>query len=361
MVATNRRPGSGTRQLVYVVQSIGGGPVKIGASTTKGLAARLGSLQSGSPLPLRLLLIAEQSGKEPPTRENEVHRRLRSERLHLEWFDNSRPVIEYLLSVLNTRRNLVASDAKLKLFERVCGENLPEPLRAPGRLVLAAHDLAPATVTSQPFREHSGSLESLKEAARHASYDLSEMDDLEVASLPFTESGMDAAKLSRESMPRFCRDDVEIQAAVRQRARMIVEGGTTPKSECPKEWRCFTQERLYFPDELRDWLGFNAQQWMALLRDMQSETGYTALEETRVGTDPKHTLHSLDEFVAHVRGKEFLKQRRKLEQQRERQRIAEAEKQSRLYHETGECYACGYIDTDNHSPQFCIKCGCRFF
>lgn len=360
MVA-NSRPDPGTRRLLYVVQSIWGGPVKIGASNTTGLTERLSSLQSGSPLPLRLLLIAEQSGKAPTTWEKEVHRRLSSERLHLEWFDNSTPVIEYLLCVLNTRRNLLASDAKLRLFERVCGENLPEPLRPPGRLVLAAHDRAPAKVASQPFCEHSGSLESLKAAARNASHDLSEMDDLEVASLPFTDSGMGAAKLSRESMPRFFREDVEIQDAVRQRARMIVEGGTMPKSEGSKVWRIATQDRLYFPDELRDWLGFNTQQWMALLRDMQSETGYTATEEARVSKDPERTLHSLDEFVAHVRGKEFLKRRRKLEQQRERQRIAEAEKRSRLYRETGECPGCGYIDTYNHSPKFCIKCGCRLF
>lgn len=76
---------------VYFLQSIDGGPVKIGSSTN--LLYRLSRIQECSPTRLRLLAV--QSGG--MYAEFLYHVELARWRLHGEWFDERAPFLSYLL------------------------------------------------------------------------------------------------------------------------------------------------------------------------------------------------------------------------------------------------------------------------
>lgn len=79
---------------VYFVQALDGGPIKIG--TSNDVNKRVASLQTGSPMPLRLV------GSLPGGRalEKEIHARLCAHRLRGEWFAESPEVIAAIKEVL---------------------------------------------------------------------------------------------------------------------------------------------------------------------------------------------------------------------------------------------------------------------
>lgn len=68
---------------VYFIQSVDGGPVKIGYA--KDVEKRLGHLQSGSPVILQVVLKIESDM--PIRLEQELHQRYSRYRIRGEWFD----------------------------------------------------------------------------------------------------------------------------------------------------------------------------------------------------------------------------------------------------------------------------------
>lgn len=77
----------------YAIQAVNGGPIKIG-STRKPVQERLRQLQTGSPLPLRV--IAELDGLH---HERELHHQFADWRLEGEWFDEDAKWLMLMLGV----------------------------------------------------------------------------------------------------------------------------------------------------------------------------------------------------------------------------------------------------------------------
>lgn len=90
------------------------GPVKIGRTTD--LDRRLAELQSGSPVPLRVLgavaldRLRRYDRGDPPTFEALCHRVLAEHRLHGEWFDGS-AALSWWRCVLIDQTDYVVVDA----------------------------------------------------------------------------------------------------------------------------------------------------------------------------------------------------------------------------------------------------------
>lgn len=84
----------GAKQVVYFIQGIGGGPIKIG--TSKDPRKRLAALQSGSPVALRLLAAIEGDER----LEADLHVAFDDDRLHGEWFNNSENLVAFLGRIL---------------------------------------------------------------------------------------------------------------------------------------------------------------------------------------------------------------------------------------------------------------------
>jgi hypothetical protein len=76
---------------VYFAQSLIGGPIKIG--TAQDPQQRLKELQACCPFPLVFLHVVEGGGR---SLEQTLHRRFRHHRLHGEWFDACRELLEYI-------------------------------------------------------------------------------------------------------------------------------------------------------------------------------------------------------------------------------------------------------------------------
>lgn len=77
--------------IVYFVQGVDGGPIKIGVATDP--KRRLATLQHGSPVLLRALIIMP-GGFEM---ERQLHRLFAAGRMHGEWFDPDTPgLMEYI-------------------------------------------------------------------------------------------------------------------------------------------------------------------------------------------------------------------------------------------------------------------------
>ncbi len=72
---------------VYFLQALDGGPIKIGVSNNP--EGRLASLQTGSPVKLRILGTAAGDQR----REARLHRKLAAHRLHGEWFADAPEVM----------------------------------------------------------------------------------------------------------------------------------------------------------------------------------------------------------------------------------------------------------------------------
>lgn len=81
-----KRRSAAFAQYVYFVQSVYGGPIKIGSSITT--LARLEALQTGCPVPLRLLAETRR------WTEAACHQRFRAHRLHGEWFGAAACVLQ---------------------------------------------------------------------------------------------------------------------------------------------------------------------------------------------------------------------------------------------------------------------------
>jgi|SRR5579859_1366545 len=82
--------------VVYFVQSVIGGPIKIGKSVDP--MARLIQLQSGSPFQLRLLATTAKDI------ELELHERFAADRLHGEWFHPSQELRDYIVDAQKKER-----------------------------------------------------------------------------------------------------------------------------------------------------------------------------------------------------------------------------------------------------------------
>lgn len=77
------KPGSeeGRPKHLYVIQSVFGGPVKIGMSSSP--QSRIPALQPGNPAPLHVIRIYAGKGRS----ERAVHEALKEQRIHGEWFE----------------------------------------------------------------------------------------------------------------------------------------------------------------------------------------------------------------------------------------------------------------------------------
>lgn len=89
----------------YFVQSVDGGPIKIGF-TSKDPNERLAALQVGSPTKLRIV------GLLPSNCEKELHKRFADHRSHGEWFHASKDLLEF-----------IATEASSHLQERLVTES----------------------------------------------------------------------------------------------------------------------------------------------------------------------------------------------------------------------------------------------
>jgi hypothetical protein len=78
-------------QHVYFIQSIHGGPIKIGIAMD--VASRLSELQIGNPYQLRIIGIIENAGK---SREANLHAHFAKSRLCGEWFEESEELLEVI-------------------------------------------------------------------------------------------------------------------------------------------------------------------------------------------------------------------------------------------------------------------------
>lgn len=76
--------------VVYFIQPVGGGPVKIGHSASP--LERLGSLQAGCPFPLRILAVTDGG----PAKEAALHRRFACHRVNGEWFQPHHQLLSYI-------------------------------------------------------------------------------------------------------------------------------------------------------------------------------------------------------------------------------------------------------------------------
>jgi hypothetical protein len=84
-------PGRADDRTVYFIQAVQGGPIKIGVA--EDVDARLSALQTGSPLPLRVLAILPSSGRYG---EAQLHQRFAATRLHGEWFEATPELLAFI-------------------------------------------------------------------------------------------------------------------------------------------------------------------------------------------------------------------------------------------------------------------------
>ena len=73
----------------YFVQSVDGGPIKIGFTEGEP-SVRLSGLQTGSPVKLQII------GLLYGNREREMHERFKEFRVHREWFEPKKPLLEFI-------------------------------------------------------------------------------------------------------------------------------------------------------------------------------------------------------------------------------------------------------------------------
>jgi hypothetical protein len=77
--------------VVYFIQAEGGGPIKIGV-TTGSAETRLASLQTGSPVKLRIVTTTPGD----PALERKLHHRFAAHRLHGEWFSPAPELLAFI-------------------------------------------------------------------------------------------------------------------------------------------------------------------------------------------------------------------------------------------------------------------------
>jgi hypothetical protein len=115
-------PGQHGVRMVYFIQAVTGGPVKIGY-TRGSLGARLSQLQSGNPEELRVIGV-RRGGRDL---ERELHQRLRHCHVRGEWFALSELLLATITSDASTRRELESIDieAARRRLREVPGVVLP--------------------------------------------------------------------------------------------------------------------------------------------------------------------------------------------------------------------------------------------
>lgn len=86
-------------QTVYFIQSIYGGPIKIGVAVD--VVSRLKQIQNMSPVPLKLLA-TEAGGKE---RESRLHEQFSQYRLYGEWFEPTKELLSHIAAQGQFRKN----------------------------------------------------------------------------------------------------------------------------------------------------------------------------------------------------------------------------------------------------------------
>lgn len=84
----------GQKRKVYFVQSVNGGPIKIGCALDP--ASRLETLQTSYPEPLKLLAVTD-GGFEL---ERKLHEKFSDHRVHGEWFLPAPELVEYIQSLI---------------------------------------------------------------------------------------------------------------------------------------------------------------------------------------------------------------------------------------------------------------------
>jgi hypothetical protein len=83
-------PGTIESGVVYFVQAVQGGPIKIGSATN--LRKRLRAIQSMSPAPLRVLVTMVGASVD----EFAIHRHFDAHRLHGEWFEPHADILAFI-------------------------------------------------------------------------------------------------------------------------------------------------------------------------------------------------------------------------------------------------------------------------
>lgn len=77
--------------VVYFIQGVDGGPIKIGR--TRNLKERLRSIQMSSPVRLRVLAAYRNPDEDAETK---LHQRFRVHRLHGEWFEDCPKIRKFI-------------------------------------------------------------------------------------------------------------------------------------------------------------------------------------------------------------------------------------------------------------------------
>lgn len=107
---------------VYFAQSVGGGPIKVGAASD--VSARLGQLQTGAAAQLRILAVISRAGM---ACETALHRRFDHLRSHGEWFHPTRELTNFIVDLrhaplltgdVGCLRRVWALDATLRIRAR---------------------------------------------------------------------------------------------------------------------------------------------------------------------------------------------------------------------------------------------------
>lgn len=83
--------------VIYVVQGLKDGPVKIGFTSYNDISSRIAGLQTGNPHPLRALATARGTQRQ----EMEAHKALAAERMSGEWFEWSARTIAFVERLLS--------------------------------------------------------------------------------------------------------------------------------------------------------------------------------------------------------------------------------------------------------------------
>ncbi|NQT15096.1 MAG: GIY-YIG nuclease family protein [Planctomycetes bacterium] len=89
MITSTQEPETKQADVVYFIEAVGLDRIKIGRS--QDADARLESLRTGSPVPLRLLGVIPPGGKE-----GEIHRAFAASREHREWFASTPELMEFI-------------------------------------------------------------------------------------------------------------------------------------------------------------------------------------------------------------------------------------------------------------------------
>jgi hypothetical protein len=110
------------KEYTYFIQSEDGGNIKIGSSRNP--SARLSSLQTGSPVKLRLVGVIEK-----PI-ERELHSKFSEHRTHGEWFSPVKEILDFIKDECKDEYSKYVSDNVLKLKENKVDYNITNVIKS---------------------------------------------------------------------------------------------------------------------------------------------------------------------------------------------------------------------------------------